>query len=141
MKKEVYYLDTSIWLDFFEERDEPNFPKSIFAKRLLQLVISQSYKIVYSDLVLFELQSAGYTWYELNTMFKPFTSFLVFVEATVKQVGRAKDVASRRNIPKNDVLHSLIARENKAVLVTFDQHFQELCDIVKVKNTKELTSN
>jgi len=34
-----FYLDTSIWLGFFEERDEPNFPKGTWAKKLIKKII------------------------------------------------------------------------------------------------------
>ena len=32
---EKFYFDTSIWLDFFEDRNEPNLPKSDWARKLV----------------------------------------------------------------------------------------------------------
>ncbi len=53
-----FYFDTSIWLDFFENRDEPNFPKGTLAKKLIDKIIKEDWKIIYSDLNLMELCSS-----------------------------------------------------------------------------------
>jgi hypothetical protein len=37
--EERFYLDTSIWLDFFENRNEPNFSKGTLAKELIKKII------------------------------------------------------------------------------------------------------
>jgi hypothetical protein len=49
-----YYLDTSIWLDLFENRNELRLPKSDYAESFIAKVISESEKIVYSDAVIEE---------------------------------------------------------------------------------------
>ena len=71
-------------------------------------------------------------------MLQPIKPILIFVESTEKQIGKAKDLALKRDIPKRDALHSLIARDNKAILITLDKHFQKLLDIIKPKSPKEL---
>ena len=55
-----YYFDTSIWLDFFEKRDEPNFPKGTWAKELINKIIKEDDKILFSDNNLLELINIGY---------------------------------------------------------------------------------
>jgi|SRR3989338_1241620 len=135
---EKYYFDTSIWLDFFEDRDEPNFPKSQLVHDLLKKVVNNNDKIIYSDNNIIELNQAGYSEFEINNMFNPLKPFLIFVEATEKQVSRAKDLSLKRKIPKRDALHALIARNNKAIMVTFDKHFQKILDIIKPKKPSEL---
>jgi len=60
-----------------------------------------------------------------------------FVESADK-TGRAKDISLKRNLPKGDVLHALIARDNKAILVTLDKHFKKLLDIVESKRPQDL---
>ena len=45
--------------------------------------------------------------------------------------------ASKRNIPKNDALHALIARDQKAILITMDNHFKEIKDIIEPHSPKE----
>lgn len=80
-----FYLDTSIWLDFFEKRGN----NGKYAKKLLNKIMNIGDKIVYSDVILIELNSRGYNRYELSDMFKLFKSAFLFVEASQKQIGRA----------------------------------------------------
>lgn len=126
-----FYLDTSVWLDFFENRNEPNMPKGKWAKELLEKIVQADVKIVYSDLTLYELASVGYSNYEIDELLEPLRQILIFVEATEKEARQAKDIALKNNIPKADVLHALIARDNKSVLVTLDRHFQKISHITK----------
>ena len=135
---EKFYFDTSIWLDFFEERDEPNFPKSQWANNLLNKIIRTDGRIIVSDIVVNELILIGYTLNEIENLLKPLKSILIFVEATKQQVGRARDLASKRDIPKNDALHALIARDDKAILVTLDNHFKKIRDIIEPNSPKKL---
>lgn len=134
----IFYFDTSIWIDFFENRNEPNLPKGDWATALLNKVVEVNAKIIYSDHVLNEMAEAGYSSIECDIMFSKLRSILIFVEATAKQMGKAKDLAIKRNIPKGDALHALIARDNKAILVTIDHHFKELQDIIKPKKPQDL---
>ena len=94
--------------------------------------------IIYSDNNLCELELAGYSIYEIENMFKPFKSILLFVESNKKQVGKARGLASKRGIPKRDALHALIARDNKAIMVTLDNHFKEILDIIIPKRPQDL---
>jgi len=121
---EKFYFDTSIWLDFFEDRDEPNLPKGRWAHELINKIIKSDSKILYSDNNIFELKVAGYSTYEIEAILIKLKPILIFVESTEKEVGKAKDIALRRNIPKRDALHALIARDNRAKLVSLDQHFK-----------------
>ena len=124
-----FYLDTAIWLDLFENRDEPNLPKGKWSSELISKIVKNDDIIIYSDNNIFELIVVGYSQYELEKMFKSLRPILLFVESTEKQIGLAKDLSFKRNVPKRDALHALIARDNKAILVTFDKHFQMLLDI------------
>ena len=135
---EKYYFDTSIWLDYFEDRDEPNFPKSTWARDLVKKIVKNSDKIVYSDNNMYELFLVGYDAKEIDILTKDFRPLLIFVESTEKQVRKARDLSLRRDVPKRDALHALIARDNKSIMVTFDGHFKKLKDITKPKRTNEL---
>jgi len=127
----IFYLDTSIWLDFFENRDEPNLPKGTWARKLIKKIIREDGRIAYSDLTLIELGNTGYSVYDIENMFLPLKGNLIFVEFTKKQVGKSRDLSLKRGIPKGDALHALIARDNNFILITLDKHFQELLDIIK----------
>ena len=88
---------------------------------------------MFSNNNFFELITLGYTKYEINSFLNPFRKSIYYVWSTEKQFRKAKDLALKRNIPKRDALHALIARDNKAVLITLDKHFQYLRDIVKIE--------
>jgi predicted nucleic acid-binding protein len=133
----MYYLDTGIWLDFFENRNEPNLPKGDWAHRLIETAVKNGWRIIYSDLVLKELQHVGYTQTELNEMFSSIRAILVLTIATDKQIRRAKDISARRKIPKADALHSLIAKDHKAIIVTLDRHFKQI-RYVRVRRPQDI---
>jgi len=128
-----FYFDTSIWLDLFENRNEPNFPKGENVKKLITKIIQNNNRVLFSNNNFFELITLGYTKYEINSFLNPFRKSIYYVWSTEKQFRKAKDLALKRNIPKRDALHALIARDNKAVLITLDKHFQYLRDIVKIE--------
>ena len=133
-----YYLDTSIWLDFFEDRDEPNLPKGKFAEKLISRIISEDKRIVYSDAVKDELLDIGYNYNEIEELFIPLIKVLIFVESTKKQFGKSKDISTKRNLPLFDALHALIARDSKAVMITRDAHFKKLKDITEYKKPEDI---
>ena len=132
-----YYLDSAIWLDHFEDRNVPNLPKGDWAHNVLNKITREDAKIIYSDLNLIEIGTVGYSKNEIENLFRPLKPLLIFVYATDKQIGKAKDLAAKRNIPRGDALNAIIARDNKAILVTLDKHFQKLLDIIKPVSPKE----
>ena len=136
-----YYLDTSIWLDLFENRNEPNQPKGDWAHKLLNKIIESNDALIYSDIVLLELRVVGYQSHEIKELFENIKPILMFSESTEKQVRKARDLSSKREIPKGDALHALIARDSKATLVTLDNHFKKLLDITKPKKPQDIISH
>lgn len=137
MKKE-YYFDTSIWLDFFENRDKPNMPKSEWARKLVRKIISEKNKILISEAVKNELMGLSYSRYEIEMLFGPFRNNIVEIYTNKKQYGKAKDLKKKRKIPFLDALHAVLARDSKAIMVTRDLHFNKLLDITKYKKPEEL---
>lgn len=136
-----YYLDTSVQLDFLENRNEPGIPKGEWAKKLIKIIIEEEDKIIVSDNNLLELANLGYTEFDIDGLLMKFKLNIVFVESTGKEIGKAKDLAYKREIPKRDALHALIARDNEAILITLDRHFQKLSDIIKPHSPKEFISS
>ena len=133
-----YYLDTSIWLDFFENRDEPNLPKGKFAEKLISSIISEDKRIIYSDAVKDELLDIGYNYNEIEELFMPLIKVLIFLESTKKQFGKAKDISAKRDIPLFDALHALMARDSKSVMITRDAHFKKLKDVIGHKKPEDI---
>ena len=133
-----YYLDTSIWLDLFEDRNEQNLPKGKYAERLMNKIVSENCLIVLSDIVKGELIEYGYTERDLIELFKPFEKILIDEEVNDKQLGKAKDLAKKRAIPRLDAVHALIARDAKALMISRDAHFRQLKDVVRCAKPEEL---
>lgn len=133
----IYYLDTSIWLDFFENRDEPNFPKGTWARELVNKIIKEVDKILFSDNNMLELINLGYSEFDIQELLQQLKSIIIFTESTEREIGKAKDLAQKRDVPKRDALHALIARDNNAILITLDNHFKKLTDITKPYSPQE----
>ncbi len=133
-----FYFDTSIWLDFFENRNEPNFPKSDRAKALIAKIIENKDIIIVSEAVKNELVGFGFSKYDIDSLFFPLQKVVFFVYSTKKQFGKAKDLSKKRNIPLFDALHALIARDNNALMITYDKHFDDLLDISRYKKPEEI---
>lgn len=126
---EKFYFDTSIWLDFLENRDEPNFPKGMWAKKLIKKIIKEGNRILFSDNNFLELINNGYLEFEIEEFLSTLKPIIIPIEATEKEIGKAKDLAQKRDVPKRDALHALIARDNNSTLITLDNHFRKLTDI------------
>ena len=64
-----YYFDTGIWLDFLENRNEPNFPKGNLARSLVERIIKKDDKIIISDNNITELNMQGYPEEDIRDLF------------------------------------------------------------------------
>ncbi len=133
-----YYFDTSIWLDFFENRDLPNIPKSKWATKLIERIVKENDRIIYSDANEEELIGQNYTHQEIEFLFSKIKGIMIGVEFTRAQFGKARDLAQKRSLPIFDALHALIARDNKAMLITLDNDFRKLKDITIIKGPQEI---
>ena len=133
-----YYFDTSIWLDFFENRDLPNIPKSKWATKLIERIVKENDRIIYSDANEEELIGQNYTHSEIEFLFSKIKGIMIGVEFTRAQFGKARDLAQKRSLPIFDALHALIARDNKAMLITLDNDFRKLKDITIIKGPQEI---
>lgn len=129
-----YYLDTSVWLDFYEKRGK----NGRSALRLIRKIIEEESVIVYSDLHIKELKFLGYSFDEINKLLsiaKPDNLRHAHISREQKQ--ESISIAKERNIPKGDALHAILARDNNAVMISRDCHFEKLKDIVLTKSPEE----
>lgn len=55
-----YYLDTSIWLDLMEDRNE-DMPKGKWARAMFSRIVRNDDTVLVSDVVQEELERLGYT--------------------------------------------------------------------------------
>jgi|SRR3989344_1646032 len=136
MKK--FYFDTSIWRDYYENRSDKFRPLGEWALMLVNKIISEEHIVLYSDLVTTELK-IHYTEEEIKKMFNVLhDDALVKVDITFSQSEEAIILSKKRNVPFGDALHSILARDYNAILVSRDNHFLELTDIAEIKKPEDL---
>jgi len=134
-----YYLDACIWRDYYENRSDQFRPLGEWALMLINKILEQHETIVVSDFILFELGKV----YKPDVLDKIFSiasesRLLLEVNYTVTQVRKAIQVGRKRKIPPGDELHAILARDNNAILITRDKHFEELRNIVEIRRPEEL---
>jgi len=138
---ERYYVDTSIWRDHLESREDNLRPLGEFAFQFLKRIMERRNTVLYSELVVEELK-LKYTKEEIEEYCFEFLrdmKLIQKVEISSKQVDEAKKIAQEREVPKGDVMHAILARDNNAVLISRDHHFDLLQDIVKSYKPEEIT--
>ncbi len=137
---DAYYLDTCIWRDHFENRFGPEGrPLGKYATNLFYKIIENQDKLLFSDLLVEELKIA-FSKTEIEYMLQMIfmMKILIRTEASPKDHAEASKIAKERDLPLSDVLHAIIARNNNAVLVTQDKHFNNLKDIVRVIRPEDI---
>ena len=128
--QEDFYLDTSIWLDFYEKRGK----NGELALKLILKIINQNLKVAYSDLHIKEFKNLGYSQNEINSILsivKP--NNIKHVHIDKGQLEEARKLARQRNVPNKDALHAILARDNNLQLISRDKHFEKLKDITRFK--------
>ena len=124
-----FYVDTSIWRDYFEDRKDSIRPLGEFAFQFLKKCREKKASLLYSDALLFELKNFPKQW--AKEMFFSFKECLAKVAYSQEQIDEARKIGKERQVPFNDAFHAIIARDNNAVLITRDKHFLGLKDIVE----------
>ena len=134
-----YYLDTSIWRDYFENRSNGLRPLGDWAFELIKMIIRNKDIFLYSDVVIQELRKK-YSDEDINKIFAVARAdnLLERTEATEIQVKEARALSKQRKVPFHDALHAVLTRDNNAVLIARDKHFLELDDIVMCKKPEEI---
>lgn len=133
-----YYVDTSIWIDIYEDRKgHHNEPLGDYALKFFAILKATGKTLVISDLLLRELESF-YSLAEINGMMKPFEHIIEKVIATKEQREEARKLAQERDIPPGDALHAILARDHKLILITRDNDFRKLTDISKYHKPEDI---
>lgn len=132
-----YYIDSCIWRDYLEEREDKFRPLGEWAFRIIQKIIKDEDVIVISDAIFEELRGFNPNIDIKITELVP-ELCLSYMESSKKQFIEAKNIAKTLKIPINDALHAILARDNQAILITRDKHFLDLLNIVDVKKPEDL---
>ena len=131
---EQFYLDTSIWLDYYEKRGE----NGKVALKLINKIVADDKVILYSDIVIRELRRLGYSQDEIYEMFRVAKPDKIRKVHVFKEfVSDADKISSEKNIPLADILHAILTRENNAQLISRDKDFDKIRNIAIVKLPEE----
>ncbi len=122
---EKYYIDAAIWRDLHENRSDRFRPLGDWAFELFKKIRKDKEKILYSNLVVDEL-SIAFEKETIKKLFEDISELLEKVEIKKEHVEEAKILSKELKIPFGDALHGILARDNNAIMVTRDHHFEEL---------------
>jgi predicted nucleic acid-binding protein len=131
-----FYVDTSIWRDYIEDRSDGIRPLGEFAAQFFGKCVSTKSKIIFSKVVLFELKCISENILEEG--FFQFKEILLEAKISQPQIREAKRVSRKKEVQFNDAIHSILARDNNAVVITRDAHFELLLDIADAKKPEEI---
>lgn len=134
----IFYVDTSVWRDYLEDRGNGIRPLGELAFQFLKKCRKDKAIVIVSDIVLKELE-IFLSNEQTQILFSDFSDIIFEVTHTKKQADEAYELLKKfkRGFPLADILHSIIARDEQAVLVTCDKHFRDL-DIAEVRAPEEL---
>lgn len=134
-----FYLDTCIWRDYYENRSDNLKPLGEWALQFLKNAVNNDDLIIYSDLTIKEL-CIKYTIEEVKDILEVIDKrdILIRINVMESQIKEAIMIRKKRNLAFGDVLHAILARDNNAILITRDEHFLELNDLVMIKKPEEL---
>lgn len=134
-----YYIDACIWRDFHENREDRFRPLGEWAFNLFRMIRETQSKALYSDLVVEEL-SVAYDANEIRGIFNIMESggLLEKVDLNKEQFQEAARIKRERKLPFADLVHAIIARDNGAIMVTRDAHFEDFKDIVTIRKPEDL---
>lgn len=129
------YIDTNIYIDFFDNRSDRLRPLGEFAYNLLRRTFECEFRIIISGLVLEELDYNTYNE-KAKELIKNLEekNKIIDVKTTQEDKKIAREIKKQRKTEFNDTLHAVIAKRLKAeYLVTRNiKHFSKLIDLVDV---------
>lgn len=92
---------------------------------------------MYSNTVIDELKKK-YSLAEIQSIFEMVANQLIKSETKSCHIREAKSLSRERNVALADALHAILARDNKAIIVSRDNHFMSLTDVAPVRKPEEL---
>ncbi len=135
-----FYVDTNVWLDFALNRSDGIHPLGEFAFQFFRKCIRNKWAILYSDAILEELGKKLTPSQIEKQCFKIILTenLLEKVCFSAKQVATAERIAKSKRLPFVDTLYAVIAKDNNAVVISRDFHFERLCDTVRIFLPEEI---
>jgi len=131
----LIYLDSNIYIDYFDNRTDYLRPLGEFAFELIRRAISCEFKIIFSGVAAEELEYNGCSE-QLSILLKRLKECdkLIFVEGEDADFQEARKLAHERDCSFNDALHAVLAHKtNAAYLVTRNiKHLQKFSDMARI---------
>lgn len=131
----LIYIDTNVYLDYFEGRTDKFRPLGEFAYQIFQRTLSCEFTIVFSGLLFKEIlnHTKEQQLYAFLHEFKEKNKILE-TKATFEDKVKTQQIVKEKRTSFNDTLHAVIAQRMGAeFLVTRNiQDFLELQEIVKI---------
>src|SRR3989344_9640393 len=112
---QAFYLDSSIWRDYYENREDRFRPLGEWALKLINKIIEEKDIIIYSDFVIEELK-IKYNEEEINKIFEIISKRNLLLKAIIldSQANEAVILCKKRKVAFGDALHAVLARDNNA---------------------------
>jgi hypothetical protein len=137
--KQRFYLDTAIWRDYFEDRKDNLQPLGEFAFQFLKNCEKQGCEILYSQLVVQELNKR-FSAEQVERGFESYKQILREVYLSPQQLAEARKLNIQlKDTHTSDITHAILARDNGAIMITRDRHFEALEKIVENLKPEEVT--
>ena len=135
-------VDSNIFLDYYLDRKDSMLPLGEFAFRFFKEAIECKYLILVCETNIAELGRVLRK--KQNDLWKTVFSDLAeankirLIKYSEKQLAEAKEISCTKGIPLNDCLFAVLARDNKAILISRDKHLNLLPDLADVRKPEEL---
>ncbi len=131
-----FYLDTNIWLDYFENRSDGLRPLGEFAYQFLKNCVKFHCEIHYSDFTLYELNNklSENKFLESIEFIK---ENIIFIKSTKEDWIESQKLSKEINLHSADALHLTLAKKNNCILITRDKHFESI-DLIEIKKPEEV---
>lgn len=122
-----FYVDTAIWRDYFEDRSDGMRPLGDLAFQFLKICRKKKYVVLVSAEVANELL-VFYPQSRVDEIFSNFRDIIVHIEISKEQFSEAHSLWLKKHsgFPFSDVMHSILARDNCATIISRDRHFAEI---------------
>ena len=138
---EKYWIDTCVWIDFYEDRfSKSGNPLGEYATGIFMKILNNKDKILFSESLIWEL-TKDYNEQDVNDMINILflSKVLIKVEITKEEYLEAKNLAEERKLPFVDCVNAIQARNHRAILISQDEHFfKNLSDIVKIAKPQDI---
>ncbi|MGV8171478.1 MAG: PIN domain-containing protein [Candidatus Woesearchaeota archaeon] len=113
-----YYIDTCIWIDYWENRTDNLRPLGEFAANFFNNLDDDDI-IYYSNFIIKELRNR-YSDEIIAEIFKVVECKLLFIESNESHMRLAKIFSAAGLVHKSDALHIILAKEIGAKFITRD---------------------